>query len=285
VTGRLNRVVDLIAAGQPAFGSSCAPGSISDAVWHASSDYDFLVFEQEHQAFDLDALRLSLQFLLDRRQLVEGGTLAPRCVPFVRIPTNGRESSQWVVKQVLDIGVYGILFPMINTPDEAIAALRACRYPQSRGAADAEPRGLRGHSPGTAMRYWGLDEAEYTRRADVWPLDADGEILPCLMCETPEAIENLPRILDAVGNKPGVIHIAEKDLSVSMGLDGKYTPEVASAVQRALAICRERGVPCGSPQVRRDNVEQRIRDGFLFLMPRPGRDTSALQLGRQAGGR
>lgn len=282
---RLNRVIEMISSGRPAFGSSCAPGSISDAIWHASSQYDFLVFEQEHQAFDLADLRLSLQFMLDRRQILESGTLAPRCVPFVRIPVNGRERSEWIVKQVLDIGVYGILFPMIETPEDAVAALRACRYPQRRDAPDQEPVGVRGHSPGTAMRYWGLDEKEYTRRADVWPLDPNGEILPVLMCETMATIERLPAILDAVGNKPGVIHIAEKDLSVSMGLDGAYTPEVAAAVQRAVAICRERGVPCGSPQVRKDNVEQRINDGFQFLMPRPGRDTSALQLGRTVAGR
>lgn len=171
---------------------------------------------------------------------------------------------------------YGSLFDAVPDPANGMIYCFGCM---------AMACGDQNHSPGTAMRYWGLDEREYTRRADVWPLDPDGEILACLMCETPEAVGNLPRILDAVGNKPGVIHIAEKDLSVSMGLDGAYTPAVAAMVQRAAALCRERGVPGGSPQVRLDNVEQRLRDGFLFLMPRPGRDTSALNLGRSAAGR
>ena len=83
----------------------------------------------------------------------------------------------------------------------------------------------------------------------------------------------------------GLILISESDLSVSMGLKGAYTEEVAAAVQRAARICRERGVPYGSPQVNAGNVEQRIKDGFQFLMAGPARDTSALQRGRQLAGR
>ena len=134
---RLNKVIELIEAGKPAFGPFVPAGSIPDATWIASSNYDFVVYELEHNAFNLSELRLSLQFMLDRRQIVESGSLAPQVTPLVRIPVNGREQSQWIVKQVLDIGVYGIVFPMINTPEDAVAALQAARYIQ---AADAPIR-------------------------------------------------------------------------------------------------------------------------------------------------
>jgi 4-hydroxy-2-oxoheptanedioate aldolase len=282
---RLNKVIELIEQGRCAFGPFMPAGSIPDAVWIASTPYDAVVFELEHGPFDLTGLKLSLQFMLDRRQIVESGTLAPSVVPFVRIPVNGREQNQWIVKQVLDIGVYGIVFPMINTPEDAIAALQAARYVQAKDAPDQEPRGRRGHAPGQALRYWGLSQPEYFDKADVWPLDPNGEILPLLQCETIEAVENLPRILDALDNKPGLILISESDLSVSMGYKAAYTDEVAAAVQRAARICRERGVPYGSPQVNARNVEQRIKDGFQFLMASPGRDLSTLQKGRQLAGR
>lgn len=278
---RLNKVIELIEAGQCAFGPFLPAGSVPDAVWIAGTQFDAVVFEMEHSPFDLHDLKVSLQFLLDRRQIVEGGTLTPAVVPFVRLPINGRERNQWIVKQVLDIGVYGIVFPMINTPEDAVAALQAARYPQATGAADAEPRGQRGHAPAQAMRYWGLSQSEYFDRADVWPLDPQGEILPLLQCETIESVNNLERILDAVNNKPGLILISESDLSVSLGDKGAATPALTEAVQRAARICRERGVPFGSPQVNAANVEQRIADGFQFLMAGPGRDTSALQRGRQ----
>jgi 4-hydroxy-2-oxoheptanedioate aldolase len=238
----------------------------------------------EHGPFNVTDLRLSLQFMLDRRQLVESGSLAPRVAPLVRVPANGREHSQWIAKQVLDQGVYGVVFPMINAPEDAVAALRACRYAQALGAPDREPPGQRGHSPAGASRYWGLSILDYTDKADVWPLDPEGEIVLCLQCEHIEAVHNLERILDAVDNKPGVILISEKDLSVSMGYRSLFTPEVAEQVQRAAAICRERGVPFGSPQVTPENVAQRLADGFRFLLPLNPRNLETLQRGRAAFG-
>lgn len=281
---RLNKVIAQIERGSVAFGPFMQAGSIPDAIWIAGSPYDAVVFELEHGPFDLSGLRLSLQFMLSRRQIQEAGTLAPAVVPFVRIPSNGREHVEWIVKQVLDIGVYGIVFPMINTPEDALHALAACRYPQAKDASDREPAGRRGHAPGNAMRYWGLSQPEYFDRADVWPIDQQGEILPLLQCETIEAVDNLPAILRAVP-KPGLILISESDLSVSMGYRGQFTPEVEAAVQRAARTCREAGVPFGSPQVNAANVERRVADGFQFMMPAPGRDLSVLDTARRLAGR
>ena len=281
---RLNKVIELIEAGKPAFGPFVPAGSIPDATWIASSNYDFVVYELEHNAFNLSELRLSLQFMLDRRQILESGSLAPQVTPLVRIPVNGREQSQWIVKQVLDIGVYGIVFPMINTPEDAVAALQAARYIQAADAPDQEPVGRRGHAPGNVLRYWGLDQPEYFDRADVWPLDPDGEILPILQCETIEGVNNLPAILDAVPS-PGLILISESDLSVSLGQKGRPGPLVDEAVQRAREVCQERGVPYGSPQVDMANVEQRINEGFSFLMPGAARVSEALNRGRELAGR
>ena len=122
-----------------------------------------MVYELEHSAFSLTDLRLSLQFMLDRREIAESGSVAPRVTPFVRIPVNGREQSQWIVKQVLDIGVYGIVFPMINTPEDAVAALQAARYIQAADAPDQEPVGRRGHAPGTRAAVLGARSAGVLR--------------------------------------------------------------------------------------------------------------------------
>ncbi len=68
--------------------------------------------------------------MLDRRELAEAGSIAPKVAPLVRVPANGREQSQWIAKQVLDQGVYGIVFPMINTPEDAVFLSPSC-YPGS----------------------------------------------------------------------------------------------------------------------------------------------------------
>jgi len=286
-TGRVNKVIDRLEQGDVVFGPFVPAGSVRTATDVTASPYDFCVFELEHTAFDLAGLRLSLQFLLDRVVVAEAGvagSLAPAVVPFVRVPPLGRERNLWIIKQVLDIGVYGIVFPTINTVDDAVHALQAARYPQGLNASDRDPPGLRGMAPGNPARYWGMDPLEYVDRADVWPLDPNGEILPILQCESVEAVENLPTILREVP-KPGVILISETDLSASMGYRGAPHPEVAAAVRQAAATCRKYGVPYGSPQTNADNVAERVADGFSFLMPGFSPDLSTLQAGRAAAGR
>ncbi len=277
---RLNKVIGLLEQGKVAFAPFIQAGSIPDAYWAATSGYDAVVFEMEHNPFDLDGLRLSLQFMLSRRQIVDSASLAPAVMPFVRIPVNGREQNNWIIKQVLDIGVYGIVFPMINTVEDAWNALKAARYIHPKDAPDREPLGMRGHAPGNAIRYWGLTPLEYHDKADVWPLDPNGEILPILQCETEQGVLNLRSILTEV-QKPGLILISESDLSVSLGYKAQPHPEVDAAVQEAAKICREFGVPFGSPQVTERNLEQRLKDGFQFLMPAVTHDDSLLVRGRQ----
>ena len=79
----------------------------------------------------------------------------------------GRELDQniWMVKQVLHVGVHGIIFPTVETPEQALMAIRAMRYPQRLGAPDQEPAGLRGTNPRLAARYWGLSVPDYIERA------------------------------------------------------------------------------------------------------------------------
>ena len=49
--------------------------------------------------------------LLNRKRIAEKGNLQPDVVPTVRITPNARERNQWVIKQALDIGVYGLVLP------------------------------------------------------------------------------------------------------------------------------------------------------------------------------
>src|SRR6266571_3950359 len=148
-------------------------------------------FEMEHAPMSPPVLRDALQYMLDRRQLVQGGTLAPKVAPLVRIPPNGGEMNQWIAKQVLDIGVFGIIFPHVSTVEEARNAVSACRYPRLPSAPLSQPPGIRGDAPARAARFWGLTQQEYYARADVWPLAPRGEILAVIQCEDTKAIENL----------------------------------------------------------------------------------------------
>jgi len=281
---RLNGVIKVLEQGQTAFVAFSTVDSES-AVALAGSKLDGVVFEMEHAPLDFSGLRQSLQFMLDRRQIVERATLAPAVTPMVRIPPNGGEMNQWIAKQVLDIGVFGIIFPHISTVEEAWNAVSACRYPRLSTAPLYNPPGIRGDAPNRAARYWGLTQQEYYARADVWPLAPRGEILVVIQCEDSRAIGNLPRILKEVPGI-GVVLIGEGDLSQELGHPRNYDhPVVADAINSILKICHEHKVPCGHPHPDAGNIERLVANGYRFLMPSAGRSFGVLESGRDLTGR
>ena len=281
---RLNPAIRTLAAGQPVF-ATFSPAEIGAAQAIAAQPYDAIVFEMEHNPYDIRVLRDCMQYMLDRAQIVRSGSLAPAVAPFVRIPPNGGEMSQWIAKQVLDIGVYGIVWPHVSTVDEARNAVAACRYPRPMSRPHYEPAGLRGDAPRNAARYWGIGQPEYYTRADVWPLNPEGEILVVIMCEEARAVKNLPQILREVSGI-GVVLIGEGDLSQDMGHPRQYDhPAVAAMIDEALDICKKFGVPCGHPHVDGANVERLIEKGFRWLMPAPTQSFAALEKGLHASGR
>jgi 4-hydroxy-2-oxoheptanedioate aldolase len=281
---RLNQVIKAFEAGQPAF-TSFTPAEIEPAVALAQSKFDGVVYEMEHNFWDARALRDALQYMLNRRQLVIGGSLAPSVTPMVRIPPNGGEHNQWLAKQALDLGVYGVLWPHISTVDQAYNAVAACRYPRLKTAPRYEPAGIRGDGPTTAARYWGLTQQEYYKKAGVWPLDPDGEVLCMLMIEDTLAIENLDDILAKVPGI-GLILIGEGDLSQELGYPRQYEhPVVLEWMARVVQACKEHNVPVGHPHVETRNVERIIGEGYRFLMAAPERTTVALEKGLKLAGR
>jgi len=193
--------------------------------------------------------------------------------------------NQWVAKQVLDIGVFGIIFPHISTVEEARNAVSACRYPRLPSAPRYQPPGIRGDAPARAARYWGLSQQDYYARADVWPLAPQGEILAIIQCEDTRGIENLPRMLQEVPGI-GVVLIGEGDLSQELGHPREYEhPVVAEAIDRILKICKDHNVPCGHPHPDAKNIERLIASGYRFLMPSTPRSFGVLEQGRKLAGR
>ena len=281
---RLNGVIKALEEGKTAF-TTFSPADIDSAAALAASPLDGVVFEMEHGPFDAPNLRDALQHMLSRRQILDSGTLAPAVTPMVRIPPNGGEMNQWIAKQVLDLGIYGIVFPHISTVDEAWNAVRACRYPRLQEEPDYNPPGIRGDAPTRAARFWGLTAPEYYARADVWPLAPQGEVLVVIQCEDLLAIDNLPSILEQVPGI-GVVLIGEGDLSQEMGHPREYDhPDVAAAINTILRICKEHNIPCGHPHPDANNMERLVEEGYKFLMPSAGRSFAVLNQMRSLAGR
>src|ERR1700730_6827661 len=277
---RLNGVIHALEQGQTAF-AAFTNAEIDSALAFSISSYDAIVFEMEHNPWDARLLRDCFQYMLSRRQIADSGSIAPGVTPLVRIPPNGNEKNQWLAKQALDFGASGIVLPHISTVKQAYNAVVACQYPRLKTAALSEPAGIRGDAPLAAARYWGLTQQEYYRKADVWPLNPQGEILVVLMIEDTQGIANLRDILK---NVPGIglILIGEGDLSQELGFPRQYDhASVVEGMAKIVATCKEHGIPVGHPHVDSNNVERILNEGYRFLMAAPTRSYSALEKGQQ----
>jgi 4-hydroxy-2-oxoheptanedioate aldolase len=283
-TPRLNSVIGLLERGQISI-TAFSPPSIESAIALSTTNYDGIVFEAEHNPYDISGLRDCLQYMLNRRQILDRASPAPAVTPLIRIPANGGDMNQWLAKQVLDIGAYGAVWPRVSTVEQAYNAVASCRYPRPKSAAAYEPEGQRGDQPVHAARYWGITPQEYYAKADVWPLVPHGEILVIIMCEEVRAIDNLPRILKEVPGI-GVVLIGEGDLSQNLGYPRQYDhPAVVEAMTAIRRICSEHGVVCGHPHVEPGNAQRVIDEGYKFLMAAPARTFAGLETCRKITGR
>jgi len=281
---RLNGIIRALESGQQAF-TTFMPPDVEAAIALQASKYDGVVFEGEHNGWDIRVLRDCLQYLLNRAQIAKAGTVAPAVTPTVRIPPNGNEMNQFFAKQALDLGYYGIIWPHVSTVAEAYNAVAACRYPRLKGKPLYEPAGIRGDGPTQAARYWGVTQQEYYERADVWPLNPQGEIFVVLMIEDTTGIANLD---DMLKNVPGigVVLIGEGDLSQELGYPRQYEHKaVLDAMAQVVATCKKHNVAVGHPHVEAANAERIIKEGYRYLMCAAPRSFATLEKARGLAGR
>ena len=249
----VNRVIERLQQGLPAIGTFTR---------NARADLDFVVIDEQYGEFDIDAVR---EALIGMRT----GNGTPTAAPIVRIPLIARDAPQAVVKELLDIGVFGVMFPDIETKEQAIAAVSSMRFTQATGTGDPALSGLRGSSLGSAPEYWGLSAEDYRAHADVWPLNPSGKLVAMLQIETLAGIEHLNEILEVPGI--GVIFLGPTDLATSAGEEGPNAPVVEALVQKVLKVCLARSIPCGYPIVARTREDaeretaRRLAEGFKVL--------------------
>ncbi|HBN15598.1 MAG: aldolase [Gammaproteobacteria bacterium] len=255
---RLNRSIQTLENGDPVFGLFTGNFSLANARALARSNLDYILIDMEHTAHDMETLQEFLLGMTDKLAIVRQGNAQMRTTPIVRLPANGRNDPEWLVKQILDIGAFGIMFPYVETGEEALRAVKAMRYPQPRGSEIAEPAGVRGSSPGVASWYWGA--ADYVQRADTWPLNPQGELLAVMQIESVAGVENAEDIITTPG--VGAIFVGPADLSMSMGLPSSH-PEVQAAIDSVVELCIQHNVPCGITTNASD-IQARLDQGFLF---------------------
>ncbi len=255
---RINGAIDKLARGKSLAGAIMYDFSLYAAAQFASSDLDFIIIDMEHRGLDFERLETFLLGTTNKAEIAKQGNLQVRVPPIVRIPTYGRAPNEAIVKQVLDMGAFGIMFPAIENKQQALDAVSAARYPQMKGSKYPEPIGRRGNGNMPAAWFWGLSRPEYGMRADVWPANPQGELLLFLQIETVDGVKNVDEILSVPGI--GVVFVGPNDLSWSLGLP-QGSPEHNQAVQTVLDAAMKRNIPAAITVTEAD-VVSRLKQGF-----------------------
>ena len=145
------------------------------------------------------------------------------------VPTVVRVESTERIRagRLLDLGAAGVMFPRIDTADDAAACVRHLRYP---------PAGDRGVATYNRMCRYGLDPAALDR--------SDGDVLGVLQIETRPALDAVEDIaaLDGVD----VLFVGPRDLSHALDVPGQtQAPAYLAALDRVLAAARRNGKAAG----------------------------------------
>jgi 4-hydroxy-2-oxoheptanedioate aldolase len=166
----------------------------------AQAGADVIVVDQEHGAIGPEHLHAMI-----------ASTAGTNCRPLVRVG----KRDEAMVKLALDMGAAGIVFPLVNTANEASECVAMTRYP---------PRGRRGFGPFIGHSRWGVSFQDYLSHVD-------GKIVCNILIETKAAIDNIEAICAVEGIS--TLILAPFDLSVELGCPGQLeSPVFLKAVEQ-----------------------------------------------------
>ena len=273
----LNKAIDKLERGKLVTGlyvnsldATNAVGLINSNGWQVGEEVytkpaiDFLFVELEYEPFNTEKLRSFLLALNSRREVFLKGNLQPNLVTIVNLPTTGSHDFYSQIKEVLNLGVFGIWFSRVQTADQARRFVQACRYTQPMGSPISEPRGTRSFYPFWASFLWGLTQEEYRQHADPWPLNPHGDLMLILHIEDKEGVENIDAILDVPGFAG--VTFGPLDYSFTIGRPNEKThPDVKAAEKKVKDACKQRGIHFIEWVDERD-VKQRIEEGYKMLV-------------------
>jgi 4-hydroxy-2-oxoheptanedioate aldolase len=232
---RANPVKQALRAGQPAVGTWLSLGSITAARFLARAGFAWLTVDIEHSLVDWETATHMFASIADAG-----------CTALARVPANRHDH----IKRVLDNGAHGIVVPMVNSREEALAAVAAAKYP---------PAGNR--SVGGSVHALNFDAT-----ANDYYARANDEILVVLQCEHIQAVNDA----DAIFSVPGIdaIFVGPNDLAASMrSADGRPPSGEATtrAMKQILETCKKHKVPPGLHTGSAEEARLRIEEGWQFI--------------------
>ena len=200
-----------------------------------ATGHDFIFIDGQHSLFSLETVGHIAQTAL-------GIGIAP----LVRV----RSCDDPSTSVILDNGATGIIFPDVNSADDARRAVNACKFPP------VGKRSVSGGYPNFDFRPVPLSQAV--------PALNDSTLVVC-MIETEQGLANVESIAAVDG--VDVIHVGCNDLLTAMGLPGQFgCPQIVAAIDRIIAAAKKHGKYAGLGGER--DMERQlgfIRSGVRFV--------------------
>jgi 4-hydroxy-2-oxoheptanedioate aldolase len=164
----------------------------------------------------------------------------------VRVPS----ADSAAIGRYLDTGADGVLVPHIASEAQAIAAVRAARYP---------PRGDRSVGRARSLRYGVADPLVQAAAK------ADARTFVAVIVEDVPGIDQVSAIAAVAG--VDAVLVGAVDLALSMGSDqGPSDPRVRELVDRAIASIIAEGKVAAIGVADRAGAERRVEQGARLLV-------------------
>jgi len=206
----------------------------------------FVIFDMEHAGLGFDQLKWLCS-------TCRGLPIAP----MVRVPRN----QYTFIARALDLGVRGVMVPMVESASEAAAIVEACWYP---------PKGRRGAAFGFAQCDYRTDDV-----AQRMP-SYNARTLVIAQVETERGLAEL----DAIAATPGidVVWLGHFDLSNFMGIPAEFNHPAFDAAFRGIAQSAQKHGKCAGFMASSPAWVRRAQEaGYRMLAA--GTDTALLQEG------
>ncbi|MDQ2715081.1 MAG: aldolase/citrate lyase family protein [Chloroflexota bacterium] len=234
---RTNQVKEKLKRDEPALGAWLSLPSVSAARIMSRLGFDWLVVDMEHSAQNPVLMGDMVATIAD----------SGLCAPIVRVPGHGVEWFKWA----LDAGAWGVVVPMVNTPEEARRVVEHTKYP---------PAGTR--SIGGAFGPYGFGTTNWPDYARI----ANDETLVIVQIESAPGLQNVSDILAVPGID--VAFVGPNDLHAQLGLtpssDGAE-PEFMQALERIKAAARQHAIALGIFSSDGAAAATRIQQGFQMI--------------------
>jgi 4-hydroxy-2-oxoheptanedioate aldolase len=232
---KTNPVKAKLRAGKPSFGSWISLGNLHAARVMARSGFDWLTVDLEHGAIDWS-----------QAAALFGAIADAGCVPLCRVT----EGDHYCIKRALDAGAWGIVAPMVDTPEQAQRIIAAAKYP---------PVGNRSVGGGMHAINFEAQSDDYFQRAN-------DEILVVLQTESPLGVANAEEIYRLPGCD--AIFVGPVDLRYTMRKPDGAMPSDAeheALVQQVIAAGKKVGTPTGIHTLDPQTALRRAAEGMQFI--------------------